>query len=462
VVDTSIRRFSARVAAATGLIGRNGLIDGAQVRSLAPGVAWVRALHWEPNIMTHRSIRIEGRVIERASGQPVEGLRIEAWDEDMLVDDFVGRAERTDAGGRFTIRLEDSYFAGLFGERRPDLYFRLFEAGTMLARTAPLVRRLGRPLGDSHEVVVEVEIAVDRPATVTTPSGSAARRVTGCVHGPDGAAVAQLRVQVCDARSAAQAVIGEALTDPDGRYAIVLAARPEGESSPDPVPVVVQVRDPLGALLASTSTRLPPRADAAVDLTLGRPWRPQTGLPGRLVEQCHIDLPSDDVVERAEFERFFRLNATYGDLMDKPVPTVVNLPPQPGTPPGPDPARRGAPSDGCTRPSAGVPPALHAGLEARRLFTRADGQVLRAGARRGADGGHLHLGPHEKQPGVVAVLRAGAVDRGIVHAPRHQRCGARRRPPERLRDDDARQGGVPGRRRQRRPEDGHGRQDLAQ
>lgn len=306
--------------------------------------------------MTHRSIRIEGRVIERASGQPVEGLRIEAWDEDMLVDDFVGRAERTDAGGRFTIRLEDSYFAGLFGERRPDLYFRLFEAGTMLARTAPLVRRLGRPLGDSHEVVVEVEIAVDRPATVTTPSGSAARRVTGCVHGPDGAAAAQLRVQVCDARSAAQAVIGEALTDPDGRYAIVLAARPEGESSPDPVPVVVQVRDPLGALLASTSTRLPPRADAAVDLTLGRPWRPQTGLPGRLVEQCHIDLPSDDVVERAEFERFFRLNATYGDLMDKPVPTVVNLPPQPGTPPGPDPAPDAAPHPMDVR---GLPLAFH-------------------------------------------------------------------------------------------------------
>lgn len=36
--------------------------------------------------------------------------------------------------------------------------------------------------------------------------------------------------------------------------------------------------------------------------------------PGSLISACAIDLPADDVVEAIDFERFFRLNITYGDL----------------------------------------------------------------------------------------------------------------------------------------------------
>lgn len=281
--------------------------------------------------MTNRSIRITGRAIERASRRPIEGLRIEAWDQDMLVDDFVGRAERTDADGRFTIRLEDSYFAGLFGERNPDLYFRIFDAGVLVERTAPIVCQLGRPRGAAHEVVVEVEILVDRLASVETPAATPPRRVVGQVRGADGAPALQLRVQAYEVQAGVRRALGEVLTDPDGRYAMVLPG-PAGDTPADaPMAIAVQVSDPLGAVLASTNTQVPPRADAAVDIVLGKPWRPTAGVPGRLVDQCHIDLPSDDVVDRMEFERFFRLNAAYGDLMDKPAPTVINLPPQPGS-----------------------------------------------------------------------------------------------------------------------------------
>lgn len=286
--------------------------------------------------MPTRSIRIEGRVVERASGQPIQGLRIEAWDEDLLVDDFVGRAEHTDADGRFTIRLEDSYFAGLFGERQPDLYFRIIDAGVLLARTAPLVRRLGRPRGDTHEVIVTVELAVDRHAvaTATTPAAAPAGRIGGCVRGPDGLPAPQLRVQAFADLTAGRHALGEALTDPDGRYAVLLPPGNRDDSPAAlPVPVVVQVSDPLGTVLANAHLQAPTGAETTLDLVIGRPWRPVPGAPGRLVDQCRIDLPVDDVVERTEFERFVRLNATYGDLMDKPAPTVVNLPPQPGAAP---------------------------------------------------------------------------------------------------------------------------------
>ena len=49
------------------------------------------------------------------------------------------------------------------------------------------------------------------------------------------------------------------------------------------------------------------------------PTRPR---PGALLRACAIDLPPDDVVEAVEFERFFRLNLTYGDLQG---PVVLNL-----------------------------------------------------------------------------------------------------------------------------------------
>ncbi len=275
--------------------------------------------------MTHRSIRIAGRVVERSTRHPLEGLRVEAWDEDMLVDDFVGRAERTDADGRFTIRLEDGYFEGLFGERNPDLYFRVFDAGTMLARTPPLVRRLGRPRGAEHEVVVEVEVAVERPASVTTPGSAAAARVVGRVTGPDGAPALQLLARAYRLSGGERLLVGEALTGPDGGYAIALT----GATPVEPLDLVVQVADPLGEVLGSTRATVVPRPDAALDVVLVRPPRPDTGRPGRLVDQCRIDLPADDVVERTEFERFFRLNIDYGELQDTPPPPTINLVPDP-------------------------------------------------------------------------------------------------------------------------------------
>lgn len=369
----------------------------------------------------------------------------------MLVNNFVGRAERTDADGRFTIRLEDSYFEGLFGERNPDLYFRIFDGGALLARTAPMVRP-GRPRGAAHKVVVEVEILVDRLATVETPgrlrrraassaacAAPTARRPCGCV-------------QAHEVRNGERRLLGEVLTDPEGRYVLALADRPDDERPGDPMSIVVQVSDPLGAVLASTGTQVPPRADAAVDIVLGKPWRPAAGVPGRLVDQCHLDLPSDNVVDRMEFvERFFRLNAAYGDLMDKPPPVVINLPPQPGTPQPVEPEAAPNPLD-----IRSLPLAFHL------PFTQT---WKLEGYTRGRMVNSFALAPGEEQtvdvftwdrlkssPRVDAVVRAGTVDRGLVDPPRRQRCHPRRRAPERLRDDDPGQGGLPGR-CQRRPED---------
>ena len=49
---------------------------------------------------------------------------------------------------------------------------------------------------------------------------------------------------------------------------------------------------------------------------------------GEFVDECRIDLPKNDVIEAIEFERFFRLNLRFGDLLDAntvPPGTAVGM-----------------------------------------------------------------------------------------------------------------------------------------
>jgi hypothetical protein len=81
-----------------------------------------------------------GIVVEEESGRPMPGLRVRAFDKDLLCDDDLGDAI-TDAAGRFEIRFTEAHFRD-FTETAPDLYIRIYDSqGRLLHSTENEVRR---------------------------------------------------------------------------------------------------------------------------------------------------------------------------------------------------------------------------------------------------------------------------------------------------------------------------------
>ncbi len=110
--------------------------------------------------MADETYRIIGVVVNRESGEGVPGLRVEAWDLDLLVDDLVGGAV-TGSEGAFQITFDSAYFQELFLDQEPDLYFRVYLDERQVASTEEDVL-WNISAGDRH-VVIEVDAVAPPP-----------------------------------------------------------------------------------------------------------------------------------------------------------------------------------------------------------------------------------------------------------------------------------------------------------
>jgi len=77
--------------------------------------------------------KITGKIVNSDSKEGIKGLRVEAWDKDLLMNDMVGSAITGD-GGVFRIQFDESYFKELFLDRNPDLFFKVYK-GTKLIKS---------------------------------------------------------------------------------------------------------------------------------------------------------------------------------------------------------------------------------------------------------------------------------------------------------------------------------------
>lgn len=88
-------------------------------------------------------MRVIGTVVEEESGKPLQGLRVGAFDKDLIFDDKLGVAI-TDAKGWFRIDYSQLDFSSIFGtETMPELYVTVKDASgkTLLYSSKKAIRK---------------------------------------------------------------------------------------------------------------------------------------------------------------------------------------------------------------------------------------------------------------------------------------------------------------------------------
>ena len=166
----------------------------------------------------NNTYQINGRVIDNQSRRGIAGLRVEAWDKDLIISDLVG-SDRTDEEGKFRIEFSRSYFSELFLDRKPDLFFKVFADDELIKSTQDSIL-WNVPAGTTP---VEIVVSFITPHEVSgnghgSLSDDGGYTVSGIVASPDRAGVSGLRVELVDKNVGQDIALGETNTDERGRY----------------------------------------------------------------------------------------------------------------------------------------------------------------------------------------------------------------------------------------------------
>jgi hypothetical protein len=172
--------------------------------------------------MPKRTIKILGKLTD-ANKQPIAKLRVEAWDKDMLIDDFVGEAV-SDEQGAFTISFTPSRYKELFLDRDPDIYFKIYDGDAFVCSTENSVLWNIKTETVVKEIVIEREN--DKPL-----DNDKSFKVLGNIRKADGSAFVGGLVYAYDKDLRIETLLGNAITNEQGFYEIIYSTDKLGKSN---------------------------------------------------------------------------------------------------------------------------------------------------------------------------------------------------------------------------------------
>jgi hypothetical protein len=159
----------------------------------------------------NQSYALTGKVIDKKTGTAQPGLRIEAWDKDLLIKDPLGSTV-TDASGSFTLKLSDQYAGEITKVRKPDVFFKVFKGDSLLADTRSGV------LWNVKKRIKSFEIPV--AAAVVPAQTDGTLTISGTIKTDKSVAAVGVKVMAYDKNISGDKVIGQAVTDEHGHYKI--------------------------------------------------------------------------------------------------------------------------------------------------------------------------------------------------------------------------------------------------
>jgi hypothetical protein len=210
---------------------------------------------------TKKIYRITGNVLNAKTHEGLAGLRVEAWDKDLIFNDLVGSAV-TDTAGMFVIHFDESYFAELFLDRKPDLFFKVYQDETLIKSTEDSV--LWNVENRSTPILIEVDIETpEKPEPETKPM-----KVQGQISSADGLHVENIVVRAFDKDLRSEELLGETRTSKDGRYAITYSPEQFRRAEKAGADLFIRVLDEQGNILAASPVHFNAGPEETIDLML--------------------------------------------------------------------------------------------------------------------------------------------------------------------------------------------------
>lgn len=243
--------------------------------------------------------RIRGRVVDRTTKNGATGLRVEAWDRDLICNDMLGSAV-TDAQGAFQIEFNKSYFQELFLDRKPDLFFKVFQDGSCIRSTEDAV--LWNIEAGETEVVIDVALPQKPPSE---PPSDQPPEVKGTVRLADGLPADKVLVSAFDRDLRNEEELGKAETNKEGFYKLQYRANQFLNAEKRGADLVVKAFAADGSFLAASPVLFNAPPSAEVNVTIPAATREPPSLFEKLswsLEPLLKGVPLHDLREDEEHQ----------------------------------------------------------------------------------------------------------------------------------------------------------------